>query len=213
MPRIRFLFVNCADFARDCYHQDPNVRRNVVRVPARSVHWFPGSVQFGIKALPYKGHNLRNKGHPTMGRMPCITIQCWVENMTEEQRTRIYAGPHIGQCPMTYRPYRMNQYLCTEDRMSENQHHLIHQSNLLRVGGPATIVMSGESALRLLAINGLAQAYEQLYDTGKEDEDDDDIVNSCAGNSEAVVNQKPAAKESSEEDQTAKESSEEVDII
>ena len=106
---------------------------------------------------------------------------------------------------LLYRPYRMNQYLSTESRISENQHHLIHQSNLLRVGGGATTVMSGEGALRLLAINALAQAYEQQYETGKEDEDDEEIDNSCAGNSEANDNRKPAAKESSEESANGKE--------
>jgi hypothetical protein len=88
-----FAVVNCADFPRDFYHQDPFALRNIVRVPGKDIHWLPGNVQFGIMALPFKGHNLPDKGHTTMGRMPFITVQCHRRNMNEEQRSRIHTGP------------------------------------------------------------------------------------------------------------------------
>jgi hypothetical protein len=103
-----FLLVNCADHPRRFHHQDPNALRSIVTVPAKGVHWFPGLVQFGIVALPFKGHNLSDKGHTTLGRMPFITLQCWRSNMSDAQRTRNYAGPHVDKCPVYYRPYRMN---------------------------------------------------------------------------------------------------------
>ena len=208
-----FLLINCSDFARDCYHQDPHVQRNVVRVPGRSVHWFPGSVQFGIRALPYKGHNLRNKGHPTLGRMPFITIDGWRKKHDRGTEDKDLCRSTY-KCPVVYRPYRTNQYLSTEDKILEHQHHLIHQSNLLRVGGGATTLMGGKAALRLLAINALAQAYEQQFETGN-DEDDEENDNSDGGNSEANDNRKPAAVESSKETdnqkQAADDSSESTD--
>jgi hypothetical protein len=185
--------VNCADFPRRFYHQDPNVQRTLVTVPGKSVHWFPGIVQFGIIALPFKGHNLPDKGHTKLGRMPMITLQCWRRNMSKAQRTRTYAGPHVDKYPIYYRPYRMNQYLSSEDRFLEHQHHNLHQSNLLRVGGSGTTAMSGEAAVKYLAINALAQAYEQQFELGnKEEEEEND--HSDDGNSEATNNRKPAAE-------------------
>jgi hypothetical protein len=82
------------------------------------------------------------------------------------------------------------------------------------VGGGATTTISGEAAVRYLAINALAQAYEQQFELGIEEEEEEND-HSDDGNSETTDNRKPAAEDSSEatdnQKQAANDSSEATD--
>ena len=152
-----FLVWNCGKKDREFFIGHPDPKRNNVSVPPKGVHFFAGDLPWGAKTMT-KNQKAEH------GRMPHLVFDVYKSDQSEAQRTKAYAEPTIGKDPMFYNPYQFNHYLCTQDRADNFRNFFSHTCHSLRPGGLYSMTASGEGALKLIAINALAQSYEKKFD-------------------------------------------------